>query len=122
MSIPDCASCIHRDVCGLMAIPNDCNHYLDESLLIKSPCSIGTTVYIRRESKDHTHPWAQECTVIGLHLRDTESYRGLKKEEYLVVRSGIGFAKHIPFSHIGTKVFFNKEEAIQGCCSSKEDL
>lgn len=109
----NCSNCIHRVVC--CPAPKDliCGHYKDEATMIESPCPIGTTIYIRvrTDKKDPTQFFITTATVVGLHLRDTEGYRGLKKEEYLVVRGSCGFSNHIPFSHIGKKVFFNEQDA-----------
>ena len=119
----NCLNCIHRCVCGIKFkdITNPCPHYKDESMMIESPCPIGTTIFLRHLLKDGSF-FVNTATVVGLHLRDTESRRKLKREEYLVVRGGYGFSKHIPFSHIGKYAFFThkEKEAEQGCFDPKE--
>ena len=122
-----CYTCIHSNVCDWQHAPRyvdivtnekGCAYYKNRDCMIESPCPIGTTIYIRRKMKDGG-VWVQPVTVVGLHLKDTEDYRGAKREEYLVARGAYGFSKHIPFNKIGKEVFFSEEEAKQGCCNKE---
>ena len=82
---------------------------------IELPCKVGDLVYEIVEYKGgggHALP----LKVVGLHLRDEQSYRGMPRKEYMVVRSiycGFGFSKHIDLDKIGKTVFLTKKSAEQ---------
>ena len=73
------------------------------------PAKLGTHLFVRH--KDGDSPVVVESTVVGAHVKDTESYRGAPRKEYIVVRSN-GFSKHISVDQIGKTAFFSKEDAL----------
>ena len=75
------------------------------------PAKLGTHLFVRH--KDGDSPVVVESTVVGAHVKDTESYRGAPRKEYIVVRSN-GFSKHISVDQIGKTAFFSREEALAG--------
>ena len=75
------------------------------------PAKLGTRLFVR--CKDGDSPVVVESTVVGAHVKDTESYRGAPRKEYIVVRSN-GFSKHISVDRIGKTAFFSREEALDG--------
>lgn len=75
------------------------------------PVKLGTHLFVR--CKDREAPVVVESTVVGAHIKDTESYRGAPRKEYIVVRSN-GFSKHIRVDQIGKTAFFSREEALTG--------
>ena len=75
------------------------------------PVSLGERIFVRYKSGEF--PVVVESVVVGAHIKDTESYRGAPRKEYIVVRSN-GFSKHISVDQIGKTAFFSREEALAG--------
>ena len=82
-----------------------------EGRCIILPVSLGERIFVRYKSGEF--PVVVESVVVGAHIKDTESYRGAPRKEYIVVRSN-GFSKHISVDQIGKTAFFSREEALAG--------
>ena len=116
----DCKNCIHYEGChiaewfevGKEYAENSCRFFKDRSKFIELPCKVGDTVYILHRYKDG-NGFLQEVTVSGIHLRDTIGYRGIPRQEYLVVRGACNLSSHVKLKDIGKTIFFTKEEAEQ---------
>ena len=110
-----------EDICAQLAmlydIIGDCN--LDrlrelveadrENKCLTLPVRLGDHIFVR--SKGGEFPVIAEGTVVGIHIRDASSYRGVPRKEYIVVRCN-GFSKHIDIDRIGKIAFFSREEAL----------
>ena len=127
-----CKDCIHQESCvdwAKVRKGNDrsvkgiveqiiegehygCEFFKDRSKFIELPCEVGDTVYILHRYKDG-NGFLQEVTVSGIHLRDTIGYRGIPRQEYLVVRGACNLSSHVKLKDIGKTIFFTKEEAEQ---------
>ncbi len=113
-----CKDCLHLEACRqwYTALPDKyhdgCEHFKARSAFMELPCNLGDPVYIIANLKNGnpSHIMEQKCT--GIHITEKVfKHRAEKAHRYLVVRSDIGFAQHVPFTEFNKTVFFTRKKA-----------
>ena len=71
------------------------------------PCKAGETVYVIAKDKNAREVYP--CKVVKVQIANNPDYSAL----YLVYSDTFDFSFVVPFSDIGTTVFFSKAEALR---------
>ena len=87
-----------------------------DSRCIILPCKIGDMIYKIHDIEDKH---IARYKITGIHLKDEKGFRGIKREEYLIVRGNGGYCSHIPLKQLGKTAFLSYDEAKKVCKSLK---
>lgn len=88
------------------------DHLIKAGVII-CPVPIGSYVYeILYLDKKRTQASYNRRKVVGMHLYDTLNRRGVRRGQYLVLRSDSGYSAHVNINQIGETIF-TSEEAVR---------
>ena len=124
---PAVASCFDEDfildldektAAGLQAVLERLADYEDADCngeLLRLPCPIGSRIFIVSRMKNGGgHIYTQ--TLVGVHLRDERSRRGLRRKAYIVVRGDEGFSNHLNMDKQSVVWFTDHDAARAALC------
>lgn len=107
-----CDSCICNNVCDHDRYGfENCNHYKDNSLIIKLPCKIGDTIYY---TPLNTQGCIIKATVVAIYISDEKMIRKkLHKSHVIAVVQASNLNTKINFEDFRKYVFNNYDDAIR---------
>ena len=110
LGIESCETCPYKyeDHCYTHALVE---HLMKHGVIV-CPVPIGSYVYeVRYSNKECTEGFICRRLVAGMHLYDEKSRRGLRRGQYMVLRSETGYSAHVNINQIGKTIFVTEEEA-----------